>query len=236
MTKGEMVQRVIMNLRESTDPVHWTGTEIRHYLDDGIEEALLASKAQIENFTITCAPGQAIVNLDDRVISVIAARDVTLVGGGGMSFPIDFEYWRAANRSDQFFTRTVAQRPELMTSFGVDKVMIWPSYVQGGTMELACATLPATNLLDNEEPKIPPEYHVGIYEYAIGRCLVRDAVIGEHLGRAEKHFREFGSASHGLSAWGQKRHTNIKRAFGVAKLRNAGMTESSIIPGPRWRD
>lgn len=209
MTKGESRARVVRELREEATPVYWTGDEIDAYYDAGLD-SLLETGAIVERTVIGVTPGQRFVDLPGHAIQALAAREI---GTPTSPRPIRFEHWKTIDQFDAYFERTESFAPDLGASFGLGTLVFWPGFAEAGVLEIMFSAVYANPLAAGDTPNIPVEYHEGLVDYQLARCLVKDCVSGDQLGRAQRHMKAFNEIKGGLRHYAEKRHISINRSI-----------------------
>lgn len=215
MNRGEIRSAVISHLRENaTTPVRWTSAEIDRYIDDGYREMAEITGAVVRTDTLTIRAESHFYTLPTDCLYPISIQDA------GQDEPIDPVHWLWIDGEDEIWIRTLRQRPEVYAAWGLDEIIFWPAYNADGTVRMTQAIIPGPLASDSATPDLPQEYHGGLVEYAIFRCLLKDAD-GQQLGRAQRHRAYYMEFLGGLDFWTGRRHPNIRRDMFSQVLRNA---------------
>jgi len=223
MNRSTIRQNVLEHLREDpSNPVRWSVGEVNRYIDDGYQEVVERTGAVVDTTVLTAAGNNPYVTLPENTLYPIALKDVTT------DMPIDPVHWKVIDNEDsQWVGRVTPTRPDLFAPWGLFEIILFPAYANESTVSLIHAIDPGPLASDSAEPDIPTQFHYSLVEYAIWRCMIKDAD-QERLQRAQMHFQHFEEKMGGVTRWTKDRNRGIFSAIYGERLRGVDRNVAGV--------
>jgi hypothetical protein len=221
MNRGQIRERVITDINESSPPVSVLTEELNEYIDDAYQEVARVTGAVVTDVTLDCGAGNPYVKLPDNMLRPLAIIDV------GNGRPIDLKHWTFVDKVDAQFIRRSRTSPWFACAWGFKELLLYPSYSAAGQITITGTIIPAAMTSDSDVPDIPEQYHRGLAYYAAHHALIKDAD-GPRFGRALRKLRDYRDALGEIDLWADSRHENIHMAVYGTKLRDG---EKLDLPG-----